>query len=72
MSRYRIEITFSGEAPDDELSRARILANPDVATAEAAYSKALADAGFAHTVTARSIAKVDRKKKARPLAAAAE
>lgn len=52
---YRIEILFVGDAPEDELERARILAGGDVAKAILALSQALQDAGMTHLVKAQSV-----------------
>jgi hypothetical protein len=61
MANYRIEILFSGDAPDDELERARILGSTDVAEAVYALSKALEGHGFGHEVRAQTIRKNQRK-----------
>jgi len=61
---YRIEILFSGDAPDDELERARILGSPAVTQAIDALSAALdgvGESGFAHQVRAQTIRKNVRK-----------
>jgi hypothetical protein len=55
MAEYRIEIVFSGDAPESELARAAILAGAGVATAIDGLAAALMEAGFAPTVTAHAI-----------------
>jgi hypothetical protein len=52
---YRIELLFVGEAPEDELARARILASPAVSDAVETLSRALQAAGLAHEVVARTV-----------------
>ena len=67
---YRIEILFSGDAPADELTRARILANAGVTEAMADLSRALEAAGFAHEVGARTVRTGERQgRPSRPVAA---
>jgi hypothetical protein len=61
MANYRIEILFSGDAPDDELERARILGSTDVAEAVYALSQALESHGFSHEVRAQTIRKNVRR-----------
>jgi hypothetical protein len=62
MANYRIEILFSGDAPDDELERARILGSTDVAEAVLSLSQALESHGFAHAIRAQTIRKNVRKR----------
>lgn len=52
---HRIEITFVGDAPEDELARARILAGSTVTEAVQALSDALLGAGLKHEVTVHTI-----------------
>ncbi len=59
---YRIELTFVGEAPADELERAKIMAA--VADEVGAMSAKLAEAGFANTVVAHTVRATDRKPRA--------
>lgn len=61
MTGYRIEILFSGDAPESELERARILGSADVAEAMLVLSQALEGNGFAHRVRAQTIRKNVRK-----------
>lgn len=73
-----MEVKFEGEAPTDELARARILANPTVESAMQALSDALLGAGLNHEVTARTIkstparSNAGRKRVGAPVAEAAE
>jgi hypothetical protein len=68
---HRIEIMFVGDAPADELERARILAGSEVGLAIINLSQMLKASGFEHTVTARTVRPPN--KRPRPtLAAAAE
>ena len=55
MAEYRIEILFSGEAPGDEMERARILGAEDVAAAIRSLSDALETRGLAHQVRAQTV-----------------
>ena len=52
---YRIELLFVGEAPEDEMARARVLAAPDVQTALHAFAHALTETGFKHEVKTRTV-----------------
>ena len=61
MTGYRIQILFSGDAPDDELERARILGAEDVAEAVLHLSKALEAHGFSHTVQAQTIRRIPKR-----------
>ena len=63
---YRIEITFSGDAPDEEMDRAKILGSPDVRDAVKALSDHLEAVGLPVKVEARTIRSGDRKFKNRP------
>jgi len=67
---HRIEIIFVGNAPADELERARILANAGVTEAMADLSRALEAAGFAHEVGAKTVRTGERQgRPSRPVAA---
>lgn len=52
---YRIEIKFAGDAPEDEMARAKIIANGRVQDAIDVLSAALVEAGLEHRATATSI-----------------
>lgn len=60
---FRIEITFSGEAPDDELRRAHIIADPDVSQKMGELSTALQNAGFPHETAAKTVRSVPGRKR---------
>ena len=55
MNSHRIEITFSGPAPADELARAKILGNVKVAEAIEQLLQTLKEAGLDAIATAQSI-----------------
>jgi hypothetical protein len=61
---YRIELLFVGDAPESELARAHILADPTVSQAVKDLSRALEAVGFSHEVTARTVRATPRKRKA--------
>lgn len=52
---HRIELLFVGEAPADELARAKILASANVTDAIGELSKALVAAGLEHKVECRTV-----------------
>lgn len=60
---FRIEITFSGEAPDDELRRAHIIADANVTKAMEGLSLALENAGFPHETSAKTVRSVPGRKR---------
>lgn len=67
---YRIELLFVGDAPDDFLARAKILANADVTAAIEGLSAALEAVGFPHKVKAQTVrGGIPRQKLAPPLTA---
>lgn len=67
---HRIEISFIGDAPDDELKRAQILASPHVSEAIADLSKALEAVAFTHEVSAKTVRSVPKRPRAAIRAAA--
>lgn len=62
--KYRIEIKFEGDAPEDELSRAIIIGDEKVRALMADLSAALKACGFEHGISARSVQVLVRRKKA--------
>lgn len=53
---HRLEIKITGEVPEDEMERARVLAHPSVTAAMAELASALNEAGVAKcVVNTRSI-----------------
>jgi hypothetical protein len=52
MTGYRLELTFEGDLPEDEMDRSAITGDPAVRAARDELIKAFKDAGA--TVTARS------------------
>ena len=66
---HRIELRFSGKAPESELERARIMANADVTLAIQALSKALEAAGLPHAVDCRTVREAVGRPRKAPLAA---
>jgi hypothetical protein len=52
---HRIEIRFCGPAPSDELSRARIIGNPDIADAMKALQERLEAVGFPCEIEVQTI-----------------
>jgi hypothetical protein len=67
-------LLFVGDAPESEMARAHILADPTVSQAVKDLSRSLEAVGFSHEVTAKTVRAVPKKRKAAgpALAAAAE
>lgn len=64
MASHRIEITFIGAAPDDELERAKILGAVEVVEAIENLKNLLAKLGMDASVTAQTIRAMPRKSRA--------
>ena len=70
---HRIELTFVGKAPADELARAKILASDNVTDAIGELSKALLAAGFEHAVECKTVRETGGRPRSKPaLVSAAE